>query len=149
QEAFLQLTADKLETVSGRELIFAVVTNVEAKLDAGVDFDALHLEQKYIYTLWYFAQTITGRQMSVFFREFGPPLTELIVPALTAVEQGEWADMVRDAYQAFDEDNETASCDKATLDGLDETFKYAYTRSAFYDACEAFIRRHLDQFIDA
>ena len=148
RKAFEKLNTENMSTVHGRELIYAIIANLEMKLDNEVDFADFNLSQQYIYTLWYFAQTITGRTMCVFFKEFGEPLTTLIVPAMTAIGRNDWAKIIQDGYDAYDENNENASCDKKTVDAINETFKNEYTRQEFYEACEIYINNNLGDFID-
>lgn len=148
RQAFSSLNEEKLSGVHGKELIYAIITNIEEKLEKGADFDSFTTGQKYVYTLWYFAQCITGRTMCIFFQEYGSPLTDLIVPAMKAAGREDWAKMIQDGYDAYDVKNEQASCDQKTVDAINETFKMNYTRSEFYDACESYIRTVIGDFVD-
>lgn len=148
--SFSNLTAEKLGTVHGKEMIYAVITNIESKLDNGKAFEQLSRPQQQAYTLWYFSQTATGpKGMCQFFREFEQPLTGLIVPALMELNEAKLAGIVNDAFHAFDENNEAASCDQKTVGGLNEAFKSAFDRVSFYDETEAYIRANLTGFLDA
>lgn len=148
REAFSTLSQDKLDTVHGRELIFAVVTNIESKLDNGIEFDALTQHQQYVYALWYFSQSIGNKGMCNFFREYEPPLTQLIVPAMIAIAEAKMATIVGDAVDAFDDKNESASCDKQSLQSIDEAFNQEYDQLAYYNETEALIRANLGDFLD-
>lgn len=149
RQSFSDLTRKKLECVHNKEMIYAVITNIESKLDDGLTFEQLSLPQQYAYTLWYFTQTIGGdKGVCQFFREFSMPLTGLIVPALIELDEPKLAGIADDAYNAFDESNETASCDQKTISGLNEAFRSEFDRVAFFDQVEAYIRANISQFID-
>lgn len=147
--SFAELTGEKLDTVHGRELVYAVVTNLESKLDSGRAFEELSMPQQQVYTLWYFSQTVTGAKgLCQFFREFGQPLTGLIVPAVMELNEPKLAGIIDDAYNAFDETNETASCDNKSIQAMNEAFKNEFDRLAFYDEIEQFVRAHQEAFLD-
>ncbi len=148
RKSFAHLTAEKLQTVHGKELTYAVVTNMESQLDAEKEFDTFTKPQQNVYTLWYFSQIIAEEKgMCQFFREFGPPLTELIVPALMELEESRLAAIVDDAYRAFDGTNETASCDTKTVNALNEAFADAFDRVLFFDEMERYIFANTEAFV--
>lgn len=148
KEAFAVITEEKLRTVHGRELVFAVVTNIERKLDDGVQFEDFTQPQRNVYALWHFVQAISGRKMCDFFREFTSPLTETLTEAVVAINEAELAGIITDAYNAFDDNNESASCDKKTTDALNAAFEGAFDRNAYYDSCEKYILENIDAFVD-
>lgn len=148
KEAFAVITEEKLRTVHGRELVFAVVTNIERKLDDGVQFEDFTQPQRNVYALWHFVQAISGRKMCDFFREFTSPLTETLTEAVVAINEAELAGIITDAYNAFDDNNESASCDKKTIDALNAAFEGAFDRNAYYDSCEKYILENIDAFVD-
>lgn len=145
--AFSDLTEEKLANVHDKELIFAIITNIEKQLDQGVDFNSLTEGQKNIYTLWYFVQSISGKEMCDFFREFGDPLTSIIAPALIEIEEAELAAAVSDAANAFDDNNETISSDTTTLKALNARFNNDFDRLHYYSSCEKYIRANLGDFV--
>lgn len=143
------MTAEKLETVHGREMVYAVITNMEAKLDQEQPFETLKKEQQYVYTLWFFVQTFSqGKGMCQFFREFEKPLTALIIPALMELDEPKLTGIVHDAYNAFDENNETSSSNQQTVCALDEAFENEFDRITFYEKTEQYIRSNLNCFLD-
>lgn len=145
--AFSDLTEEKLKDVHDKELIFAVITNVEKRLDDGIDFGALTTGQKNIYTLWYFVQSISGKEMCDFFKEFGEPLASIIAPALIEIDEADLASVASDAFNAFDSKNEDISCDKLTVNALNERFKNDFDRVHYYSSCEKYIRENLGDFL--
>lgn len=149
RKSFSVLTEEKLKTVHGREMVYAVITNIEGKLDNAIAFVELKTSQQYVYTLWYFSQTVGGdKGMCQFFREFGEPLTGLIVPALMELEDAKLTAVVSDAFNAFDDKNETMSCDQKTVSVLNAAFEEAFDRVAFYDKIEAYIYKNISDFVD-
>lgn len=145
--AFSDLTEEKLTDVHDKELIFAIITNIEKRLDDGVDFNLLPEGQKNIYTLWYFVQSISGKEMCDFFKEFGEPLTTIIAPALIEIEEADLAAVVSDAANAFDDNNESISSDTITLNALNARFNNDFDRVHYYSACEKYIRANIGNFI--
>lgn len=149
RHSFSNLTKEKLDTVHGREMVYAVVTNIEARLDAGTQFGGLSKTQQFVYTLWYFTQSIAGdKGLCQFFKEFEAPLTDLVVPALMELDEPKLAALAHDAYRAFDSADETASCDPKAVEGLNASFHDAFDRVAFFDKMEQFVRANIDAVLD-
>lgn len=123
REDYAVLTEEKILSDDGENLIEGIADNIQVRLEKTEDmnesFENLRDEEKMVYAFHYFLEE-AEKKPSAFFREFTKPLTPIALFACEKfVRKDVFAD-IKELYDSFDEDNETASVIPEKIDSLDE-----------------------------
>ena len=112
REAFQSVTQQMLIDIPPERLMEGLCCSIQMALEKEPDmqaaYDALPQPRRLIYALGYVIQDGRGR-LSEFFRKNGQPLTKAALDAVQSLVGGEYAEIFKHEYDAFDESNEQAS----------------------------------------
>ena len=126
RQDFKSLDRSLLASTPPERLIEGVCCHIQMALEEAPvmeeAFAALSEPERLIYALGYVAQD-SRKGLSAFFRANGKPLTPAALEAVERLIGGEYAALFRQAYAAFDEDNEIASLIKERVQAWDEAFE--------------------------
>ncbi len=123
REDYAELTEAKILSDDGVNLIEGIADNIQVRLekedDMNVSFENLSEEEKTVYAFHYFLEEAKEKP-SVFFKEFTKPLTPIALSACEKFVRKEVLVSVKELYDCYDEDNETASVIPEKINALDE-----------------------------
>lgn len=149
KDKFKDLSSEKAENADSKELLEGVTAVLQAKVekadDGEAEFSSFNEAQKYIYTLNYFAEDAAD-SLSFFFKNNGPELTDVILPALEAIGAENITPFVRSEHDMFDENNEAASIDSVLLEENDKKFAKLYIEKELCDKVKNYIKSNIDKF---
>lgn len=149
REKFSVLTEEKLKETDDFNLLHGVAMNIQVSLEKETDmtdaFNNLPVEKQYIYALEYFDED-AKQSLSLFFKNNGSPLINLIPEALFAVKYDNVADFVARLLPMYDEDSDV-SIDYAVIEKTDEEFKSAYDSSALCRNAAKYIKENKEIFL--
>ena len=118
-------TQQQLEDSPPARLLEGLCAHVQARLEKEDDmeaaFHALPEPARFVYALGYVVQDSRER-LSDFFRKNGQPLTGVAMQAVDDHIGGEFAELFRAQYEAFDEENEAASLIESEVETADARF---------------------------
>jgi len=122
---FRVVTQQLLIDTPPRRLVEGVCCSIQMALEKQPDmqaaYDALTQPQLLVYALGYAVQDGSER-LSDFFRKNGQPLTGAALEAVWRLVGGEYAQLFRREYDAFDEGNEAVSLVKEDIAAADARF---------------------------
>lgn len=150
REDYASLTEEKILSDDGENLIEGIADNIQVRLektdDMNMSFEMLSEEEKTVYAFHYFLEEAKGKP-SVFFKEFTKPLTPIALSACERfVRKDVFAD-IKELYDSYDEDNETASVIAEKINALDEKITGAdFIQNAKENAVK-FIKENVTCFI--
>lgn len=125
REEFKTLTQQKMIDTPPERLVEGVCCHIQMELEQQPEmqaaYDALNEPQRLIYALGYVVQD-TRDGLSEFFRKNGQPLTGAALEAVERLVGGEYARLFQQEYEAFDDENETASLIKEEIVAADKRF---------------------------
>ncbi len=123
REHYADLTAEKILSDNGENLSEGVTDNIQVRLEKEDDmnkaFENLFEEEKTIYAFHYFLEEAKTKP-SMFFKNFTKPLTPYAVTACEKFLEKDAFSLVKELYDSYDEDNETASVIPEKINSLDE-----------------------------
>lgn len=123
REDYASLTEEKILSDDGENLVEGIADNIQVRLEKNEDmnsaFEKLTEEEKLIYAFHYFLDEAKAKP-SEFFRNFTKPLTPYAISACKSFLSKDVYVCVKELYDSFDEDNETASVIPEKTDSLDE-----------------------------
>ncbi len=123
REDYASLTEEKILSDDGENLIEGIADNIQVRLEKTEDmnssFEKLSEEEKMIYAFHYFLDEASAKPSS-FFRDFTKPLTPIALSACEKFLEKEVLASVKELYDCYDEDNETASVIPEKINALDE-----------------------------
>ena len=148
REAYSDLTEEKILSDNGENLIEGVADNIQVRLEKEDDmngaFEKLSEEEKTIYAFHYF---LDEKKVSEFFKNFTKPLTPYALSACEKFLPENVLKIVKELYDCYDEDNETASVIPEKIDELDEKLLgYDFVTEAKEKAV-CFIKENVASFI--
>jgi hypothetical protein len=147
---FAALDRDACAAVSAERLTEGVCTYLQLWLETQPDltaaFDSLTEPQKLAYALGYVIQD-SRKSLSHFFRANGKPLTPWALRAVEELIGGPYAAIFREAYGAFDEENEEVSLLPANIQAWNASFAALRQEEpeALYAEARAFLLAHLEE----
>ena len=149
REKYSVLTEEKLKETDDLNLLHGVAMNIQVSLEKETDmtdaFNNLPVEKQYIYALEYFDED-AKQSLSLFFKNNGSPLINLIPKALFAVKYDNVADFVARLLPMYDEYSDV-SIDYAVIEKTDEEFKSAYDSSALCRNAAKYIKENKEIFL--
>lgn len=121
RETYADLTEEKILSDDGKNLVEGVADNIQVRLEKEDDmneaFEKLTEEEKTIYAFHYFLEE---KKVSEFFKNFTKPLTPYALSACEKFLPENVLVSVKELYDCYDEDNETASVISEKIAELDE-----------------------------
>lgn len=150
RQNYSELTIEKINAAPKDELLHGAAMNIQIKLEAAADMNAafaqLPKEKQLVYTLEYFDED-AKKELSVFFKNNGAPLTPLAAPALRAIGKDALEELTEAMFPMYDEDSEV-SIDYGKADELDGKFKEIFDSAALCSAAADYIIAHAEIFAE-
>ncbi len=150
REDYAELTEEKILSDDGENLLEGVADNIQVRLEKTEDmndaFENLSEAEKIVYAFHFFLDEAKEKP-SEFFRNFTKPLTPYALSGCEKFFSKDVADLIREMYDSYDEDNETASVIPEKIASLDEKIISA---DAFCDAgakAAEYIRENVTYFV--
>ena len=142
------ITETTAQSADSAELLHALALriqrNIESEADMNAAFLTLPVPQQYIYALDYVFCEET-KTLSAFFRTYGSPLTDAALRATEEIVPDFAEHVFRPAFLMFDENDETTSCTKESVQKADEVFAAA-DKDAIMDRIRSYIIHNLQAF---
>lgn len=147
---YSSLTEEKILADDGENLLEGVADNIQVRLekedDMNAAFDNLNDAEKSVYAFHFFLEEAKVKP-SEFFRQFTKPLTPYVLSACEIFLEKEAFGYVKEMYDSYDEDNETASVIPEKIMSLDEKIIACdIVRNAEKKAAE-YIKENVSQFV--
>lgn len=151
KDEFGSLSAEQIKQADETRLLEGVALNTELKLqkceNANEDFDNLSLGEKNAYVLSCILEdSVDG--VSSFFKKNTPPISPLAPSALKEAEMDGLAEIFAEAYEMYDENNESVSLDYDRLKELDEKFKSLFNADEYKKTAARYIKRNAADFAE-
>lgn len=151
KERYGSLDEAKLQDTQDGMLFEGVAANIQMYLEKQPHMDrafgALNVPRQTVYALWYFAED-ADKKLSGFFRKNGEPLTTAAVRGLQEIGAGKLAATAREAWNMFDEDNESVSLDVNRLGELDTQYAHLREKMDLHALAAAYIHNHAAAFLE-
>ena len=116
-----------------KDLIEGIALHYQLELEKEVDINSAFLALpdavKYVYALDVFLSE--EGNLSDFFKNNGKPLTEVIIPALEAINENEIAALSVPLNKMYDSDDEETSIDYKVIDECNKKFENIFDRESF------------------
>lgn len=142
KEKFQHAPKEEVEACEAREVLDGVQAVLQSKIERADDpetcFSTFPLPSQYLYTLYYFLED-TETALSFFLGHNGEPLCSLASPALAAVGEEELSALVKDAYAAYNADDDVAR--------FDAPFAEAFDRARVLEHCKAYVLKNLTEVL--
>lgn len=149
KDKYKDLTVEKVENAEPEELFEGLNAVLQAKIEKADDgdtaFSEFNNEQKIIYTLNCFINEIPDG-LSMFFSEYTSQITDLIIPALTAIDAKEILPLVKAEFEMYDDSNESVSFDKNLKANIDSDFADVFSKEKLLIEIKNFVKDNIDKF---
>lgn len=149
KDKYKDLTVEKVENAEPKELFEGLNAVLQAKIEKADDgdtaFSEFNNEQKIIYALNCFINEIPDG-LSMFFSEYTSQITDLIIPALTAIDAKEILPLVKAEFEMYDDSNESVSFDKNLKATIDSDFADVFSKEKLLIEIKNFVKDNIDKF---
>ena len=149
KDKYKDLTVEKVENAEPEELFEGLKAVLQAKIEKADDgdtaFSEFNNEQKIIYALNCFINEIPDG-LSMFFSEYTSQITDLIIPALTAIDAKEILPLVKAEFEMYDDSNESVSFDKNLKANIDSDFADVFSKEKLLIEIKNFVKNNIDKF---
>lgn len=149
KDKYKDLTVEKVENAEPEELFEGLNAVLQAKIEKADDgdtaFSEFNNEQKIIYALNCFINEIPDG-LSMFFSEYTSQITDLIIPALTAIDAKEILPLVKAEFEMYDDSNESVSFDKNLKATIDSDFADVFSKEKLLIEIKNFVKNNIDKF---
>lgn len=149
KDKYKDLTVEKVKNAEPEELFEGLNAVLQAKIEKADDgdtaFSEFNNEQKIIYALNCFINEIPDG-LSMFFSEYTSQITDLIIPALTAIDAKEILPLVKAEFEMYDDSNESVSFDKNLKANIDSDFADVFSKEKLLIEIKNFIKDNIDSF---
>lgn len=149
KDKYKDLTVEKVENAEPEELFEGLNAVLQAKIEKADDgdtaFSEFNNEQKIIYALNCFINEIPDG-LSMFFSEYTSQITDLIIPALTAIDAKEILPLVKAEFEMYDDSNESVSFDKNLKANIDSDFADVFSKEKLLIEIKNFVKNNIDKF---
>lgn len=150
RETYSVLTPEIIENADPDELLEGISTfiqmRVEKSADINAEFSKFPAEFREMYALNFFCEDTT-KSLSSFFRNNGEPLLSLAVPALKRIGANKSANLAREQFLMFDENNESVSYDVKRVEELDRKFSELDEAKTLRRTAADYIKNNKNNFI--
>ena len=150
REDYASRTEEKILSDDGENLIEGIADNIQVRLEKTEDmnesFENLSEEEKTVYAFHYFLDEAKEKPSS-FFSEFTKPLTPYAISACERFLEKDVFVSVKELYDCYDEDNETASVIPEKINSLDEKITCSDFIPEAKKKAVAFIKENVSCFI--
>lgn len=147
---FALLTESVIEKSEPAKLFKGVALNLQKKIsdaaDMNTEFETLSQEKKEIYALSFVVED-GSEKLSNFFKTNGQPVTGNALSAFKKLFDGREADIFEYEYNAFDEDNETASFIPKEIEKLDSEFSQLICADDICEKAGIYIKENKNIFM--
>ena len=149
KDKYKDLTVEKVENADPEELFEGLNAVLQVKIEKADNgetaFSEFNDEQKIIYTLNCFIDEVANG-LSMFFSEYTSQITDLIIPALTAIDAREILPLVKAEFEMYDNSNESVSFDKDLKAKIDSDFAEVYSKEKLLIEIKNFVKENIDKF---
>ena len=149
KDKYKDLTVEKVKNAEPEELFEGLNAVLQAKIEKADDgdtaFSEFNNEQKIIYALNCFINEIPDG-LSMFFSEYTSQITDLIIPALTAIDAKEILPLVKAEFEMYDDSNESVSFDKNLKANIDSDFADVFSKEKLLIEIKNFVKNNIDKF---
>lgn len=149
KDKYKDLTVEKVKNAEPEELFEGLNAVLQAKIEKADDgdtaFSEFNNEQKIIYALNCFINEIPDG-LSMFFSEYTSQITDLIIPALTAIDAKEILPLVKAEFEMYDDSNESVSFDKNLKANIDSDFADVFSKEKLLIEIKNFVKDNIDKF---
>lgn len=150
REKYSELTVEKILSDDGENLLEGVADNIQVRLEKeenmNSSFENLTEAEKTSYAFHFFLEEAREKP-SEFFRNYTKPLTPYALSACEKFLEKDVFLLVRDLYDAYDEDNETASVIPEKIAETDEKILSSDFVSSAKGKAVVYIKENVSQFI--
>lgn len=151
RDAYKDLTAQIIENAPADSLFEGVALNLESacqKADNTENFyNSMTCGQKKVYAYYYLASEAKELQLSAFFKASCRPLTSDAADAAKLFVNGEVYAVIKEMFDCYDEENETASVIPQNIEKLDKEFEELTKGVDLFAPAGEYIRNNPDEFL--
>jgi hypothetical protein len=146
RDAYANLTEEIIAAAPADTLFEGIALILENQCQKSSDvntfYNSLNRPQQLVYAAFYLLTDTKEATLSAFFRRSTQPLTGDAAEAAAKMFNPQTAEIVRNMFDCFDEDNESASVIPEVLDKLDERFSAQLSQNNFYISCGEYIKKN-------
>lgn len=147
---FSILTPALIDESESEKLFKGVGLNLQKKVsdskDMNEEFDSFTDEQKIIYSLYTFYED-SRESLSGFFKMNSHPVTDNALAGVKAIFESEFVPIFEAEYNAYDSDNEEASCIPSEIEELDKKAAPFIENGTVCNLCGDYIKSNIEKFI--
>lgn len=151
RENYSELTEEKILSDNGENLVEGVADNIQVRLEKEEDmnkgFENLTEEEKTVYAFHHFLEE-SKVKTSEFFRNFTKPLTPYALSACEKFLEKNVFKLVKELYDSYDEENETASVIPEKIAETDEKIMSSCCFISAKEKAAAFIKENISSFVN-
>lgn len=150
REKYSSLSAEIIMSDSGEDLLEGVADNIQRRLEKAEDmntaFEKLNEEEKIVYAFNYFLEeAVIGA--SEFFKSYTKPLTPYALISCKEFCDNDLYRLIKEEYNAYDEDNENASVIKEEIEKTDEKIQSKLDIEKLKINAANFIKTNCSKFV--
>lgn len=151
RDAYKDLTAQIIENAPAGSLFEGVALNLEAACQKAENtenfYNSMTDGQKKIYAYYYLASEAKELKLSAFFKASSRPLTSDAVDAAELFVSKEIYAVIKEMFDCYDEENETASVIPQNIDRLNEEFEKLTKDIDLFIPAGEYIKNNPDVFL--
>ncbi|MBQ3603250.1 MAG: hypothetical protein IJA02_05400 [Clostridia bacterium] len=151
RDAYKDLTAQIIENAPAGSLFEGVALNLEAACQKAENtenfYNSMTDGQKKIYAYYYLASEAKELKLSAFFKASSRPLTSDSVDAAELFVSKEIYAVIKEMFDCYDEENETASVIPQNIDRLNEEFEKLTKDIDLFIPAGEYIKNNPDVFL--
>ncbi len=151
REAYDNLDERTVLSAPAATLFEGVALNLEAQCQKAEDgtafYSGLNKAQGAVYSFYYLANDAKEQSLSAFFKQSSRPLTSDAVEAAKAIFSSEIYEIIKNMFDRYDEENETASVIPEEIEKLDAEFSSLTAETDFYVLGGEYIKKNASEFI--
>ncbi|MEG1845529.1 MAG: hypothetical protein RR239_01370 [Oscillospiraceae bacterium] len=149
KDEFINLTKEKAESEDAPRLFEGVMAVFQYEIEKSEDAEKLFSEykaaKKAVYTISYIIED-GEKELSNFFKRNGEPLVSNAENALSIIGETSLADIAKEEFSMFDENNEDISIDNEKLKELDEKFLKDFDKEKIMKEIKELIVSNINEF---
>lgn len=151
RDAYKDLTAEIIQNAPAASLFEGIALTLEAECQKAENtdrfYDSMTDGQKKIYSFYYLVSDAKESTLSAFFKSSYRPLTSDAVDAAKLILSGDIYDIIKEMFDCYDENNESASVIPQNIDRLNEEFEKLTKDIDLFALAGEYIKKNPDEFL--
>ncbi len=151
RDAYKDLTAEIIKNAPADSLFEGIALNLESICQKTEDtngfYESMTAGQKKVYALYYLLSDAAEVRLSAFFKSSYRPLTSDAVEAAEEILDSSVYKIIKEMFDCYDENNESASVVPETIDKLNDEYKELADGKNFFALGGEYIKNNPSEFL--